>query len=233
MIRWGNTQVNTTTRPLFEETLNIVFECFEKYKKKRPFLPMNCLQNYQLIYNENDDDDKRHQDETQVYNERAPTRYSIRDLPSRSNYSRILPRVGTSRTSMTTITVDTSISSETTVLPSVTEVLPNKNLNLDEPMIKPTTTNDNVENDQMTKASNYFKMKYSYQRPTRSFEQLIKGRVKRSLSSHNGFGITRTKRIDLKPLLIEKKVDQHKTNATAMTLPIEKNCEEKENQSTT
>ena len=53
--RWGNSQVNTTTKPLFEETLDIILECFEKHKKGRPLLPIECLKNYQLIYNENND----------------------------------------------------------------------------------------------------------------------------------------------------------------------------------
>lgn len=218
--------MNTTTKPLFEETLSIVLECFEKYKKKRPLLPIECLKNYQLIYDESDDEEKLLQDDNQVFSERAPMRYSVRDIPSRLSFQRSLPRLGTSRTSMTTLTVDTSITNEP-ILPVVNEVSTSPNLTLIE---EPKPANDNVENDRLVKAVNYFKTKYSYARPTRSFEQLTKGRVKRSLSSNNASTFTRTKRIDLKPILREKRLNKQKLNVTTIATTIVKNSQENENQ---
>jgi hypothetical protein len=83
---------------LFEETLNIVFECFEKYKKNQSLLPIECLHNYQLIYNEDDDDERIQRDDNQLFSERLSIRYRNRQSPVRTALHRMLPRVNTSRT---------------------------------------------------------------------------------------------------------------------------------------
>ena len=88
--------MNTTTKPLFEETLNIVFECLDKYKNAQPLLPIECLKNYQLIYNE-DDDQTITRDDNQVVIERLSLRYAIKETPSRASAHRSLPRVNITR----------------------------------------------------------------------------------------------------------------------------------------
>lgn len=201
--------MNTTTKPLFEETLNIVFECFDKHKKGRALLPIDCLKNYQLIYDENNDTENLLRDDNQVFSERASSRYSIRDLPSRSQHYRTLPRIGTSRTSMTTITLDSSVNTEI-MLPLVNENPSTKNfveiVETPEP-IKP--AGENVNNDRTNKAS-FSRLKFSYARPVRSLEPSSKTSVKRTLSSHNLLGVSRTKRVHLKPLAAEKKSEKQR-----------------------
>ena len=89
--------MNTTTKPLFEETLDIVFECFDKFQNSRPILPVECLKNYQLIYNE-DDDQTILRDDNQVVIERLSLRYSMKDPSTpRSNAHRLLTRISTAR----------------------------------------------------------------------------------------------------------------------------------------
>ncbi|CAF0886163.1 unnamed protein product, partial [Didymodactylos carnosus] len=80
-VGWGNTRVNTTTKPLFEETLDIVWECFQKNKNGKSLLPIECLKNYQLIYNEDDDNISTSRDESQSYIQRSSvvSRYTMRD----------------------------------------------------------------------------------------------------------------------------------------------------------
>ena len=91
--------MNTTTKPLFEETLNIVLECLEKYKRSQPFLPVECLKNYQLIYNENDDAERLLLDDNQSFTECLSIRYVIKDPSLRTCFHRILPGVNTNRIS--------------------------------------------------------------------------------------------------------------------------------------
>lgn len=89
--------MNTTTKPLFEETLDIVFECFDKFQNSRPILPVECLKNYQLIYNE-DDDQTILRDDNQVVIERLSLRYSMKDPSTpRPNAHRLLTRISTAR----------------------------------------------------------------------------------------------------------------------------------------
>lgn len=90
--------MNTTTKPLFEETLNIVFECLEKYKNDKPLLPVECLKNYQLIYNEDDDSNRLLLDDNQLSMDRLSIRYAIKDSTSRTSARRTLPRLNTART---------------------------------------------------------------------------------------------------------------------------------------
>ena len=121
---WGNSQLNTTTKPLFEETLQIVFECFEKHKKGRSILPIECLKNYELIYNENDD---KHilSDDNQVFSERTPLRPLTKDsLPYRSNWIRTLSSVNATRASSTV-----TKSNNSDILPLTSEKIAKLNSN--------------------------------------------------------------------------------------------------------
>ena len=221
--RWGNTQVNTTTKPLFEETLNIVFECFDKYKHNRPLLPVSCLNNYQLIYNENEDNENLLRDDNQVFSERVSTRYSIRDSPSRaSNSSRTLPRINTSRTSTTT---DTSTSSEMT-LPVVVETTNlNKNIDSIESIIKPV---EQETDKQRLLRLKMIRAKYTFKFPVRSVEPMAASLgVQRSFSSAYAFNtIQRRKRVDLKPINSNRKRNKQQVKS------LMENCtdiEKKEN----
>jgi predicted transcriptional regulator len=208
MKRWGNTQVNTTTRPLFEETLNIVLECFDKYKHNRTLLPINCLNNYQLIYNENYDTENLLRDDSQVFSERATARYSIRDLPSRaSTSSRTLPRVNTSRTSAT---ADTNGSNNDIIPPIITEI--NKNIDSIEPKETIKSLENETEKERLLRLKT-IRAKYTFKFPTRSFEPIDNIGMKRSLSATTAFvTIQRKKRIDLKPISLNRKRNkqQHK-----------------------
>lgn len=126
-LRWGNARLNTSTKPLFEETLNIVFECFEKYNKKQPILPIQCLQNYQLIYDEDNDAERLLRDDNQIFTERLSIRYAKRDLASRATHRRLVSRVNTSRSSLhhfdsstnLSASVDPSIKVDDLILPLI------------------------------------------------------------------------------------------------------------------
>jgi len=205
--RWGNSQVNTTTKPLFEETLNIVFECFDKYKHNRPLLPIECLKNYQLIYTENNDAENLERDDNQVFTERTATRYSIRDLPSRSS-SRTLPRINISRTSTTT---DTSTTSDI-ILPIVIETDAIKNFDPIEPKETIKSIDNETEKERLMRLK-AIKAKYTFRFPTRSVEQLNNIGMKRSFSSAYAFSsLQRKKRIDLKPINLNKKRNKQQKN---------------------
>lgn len=91
--------MNTTTKPLFEETLNIVFECFGKYRNGQPILPVECLKNYQLIYNEDDDVQQSLRDDNQLCSEHLAIRYATKESTSRTSLYRTQLRVTTSRIS--------------------------------------------------------------------------------------------------------------------------------------
>jgi hypothetical protein len=67
--RWGNPCLNALTKPLFDETLNIVMECLAKHQHGRSLLPIECLKDYQLIYNEDDDAMRSLQDDKQALSE--------------------------------------------------------------------------------------------------------------------------------------------------------------------
>ena len=213
--------MNTTTKPLFEETLNIVFECFEKHKKGRPLLPIDCLKNYQLIYDENNDSENLLRDDNQVFSERTSSRYSIRDTPSRLHLQRTLPRIGTSRTSMTTITVDSSVNTEI-LFPLVNELNSTRNFVVISEAPEPIkSSGENVDNERKVKPR-YSKTRYSYARPVRSLEPATKTSVKRTLSSHNLLGISRTKRIDLKPIIVERKPEKPRNHIISTCIELEK-----------
>ena len=101
--------MNSTTKPLFEETLNIVFECFDKHQKGQPLLPVRCLKDYQLIYDENDDLDRLLYDDNQVFSERASTRYSVRDLPTRSSNNPNRQSITTATTTLSDLSTKSEI----------------------------------------------------------------------------------------------------------------------------
>ncbi|CAF4352338.1 unnamed protein product, partial [Adineta steineri] len=122
-VGWGNTQVNTTTKPLFEETLNIVFECFDNYKNKRPVLPVECLKNYKLIYNENDDAASILNDDIQVFNERATVRPTIKDLRPRTPLTKTLPQINANRSSTAATSTDLIVNSENTPPSTIEPIL--------------------------------------------------------------------------------------------------------------
>jgi hypothetical protein len=200
MNSWGNTQVNTTTKPLFEETLNIVFECFDKYKRGRPILPIECLNNYQLIYNENNDKENLERDDNQVFTDRTSTRYLIRDLPSRSSsLSRTFPRINASRTSTITTPPDSSTSSNGTILPSVPEPISNKNIELVEPKETLTSPDNDLEKERVIREPKYIfktpdietekerllrlksiRAKYTFKFPTRPLDPFNTRSIRRS-----------------------------------------------------
>ena len=127
MDSWGNARLNTSTKPLFEETLNIVFECFEKYNKNQTILPVQCLQNYELIYDEDNDTERLLRDDNQIFTERLSIRYAKRDVVSRATHRRLLSRVNTSRSSLhqfesstnTPTSVDASIKVDDLILPLI------------------------------------------------------------------------------------------------------------------
>lgn len=216
--------MNTTTKPLFEETLNIVFECFEKYKHKRALLPINCLNNYQLIYNEMNDVDNLLRDDNQVFSERVSTRYSIRDSPSRtSNSSRTLPRINTSRTSTTT---ETSTSSEI-ILPVVVETPTPTTKNLEpiepkESIVKPQVEQE-TEKERLVRLKN-IRARYTFKFPTRPFEPITTNiALQRSFSSAYAFNtIQRRKRVDLKPISSNRKRNKQVKTLTRTSTDIEK-----------
>lgn len=227
--RWGNTQVNTTTKPLFEETLNIVLECFDKYKHNRPLLPISCLNNYQLIYNENQDNENLLRDDNQVFSERVSTRYSVRDSPSRSsNSSRTLPRINTSRTSTTT---DTSTSTEV-MLPVVVETT-NLTKTIDtieprEPIIKP--VEQETEKQRLLRLKT-IRAKYTFRFPVRTVDPITASLgIQRSFSSAYAFNtIQRRKRVDLKPIYSTRKRNKQQLLATKSLTENSTDSEKKEN----
>jgi hypothetical protein len=244
--------VNTTTKPLFEETLNIVFECFDKYKNKRQLLPIECLKNYQQIYNEDNDTENLQIDDNQVFSERTTTRYSIRDLPSRSYSQRMLPRINTSRTS-TTSTTDISINNESN-LPTVIETTFNQNIDIliVKETIKPVEVNKtriiretfkpvdvnterppiskepfrpidtSIDRERLAKLK-ALRDKYTFPIHTRSLEKLHKLSIKRTFSSPNAFGsMQRKKRINLKPILLDKKRQKQKNDIIPICIELDK-----------
>ncbi|CAF1167043.1 unnamed protein product [Adineta ricciae] len=99
-VGWGNSLVNTTTKPLIEETLNIVCECLEKHKNKQTLLPINCLKNYELIYNEHDDVNRLLMDDNQIFTDQYSIRYAIKETTPRKTHRRAVPHIHTSRASI-------------------------------------------------------------------------------------------------------------------------------------
>ena len=195
-------------------------ECFEKHKRGRSILPINCLKNYQLIYDEKNDVEHLTHDDNQVFSDRSTARTLFRETSSRSLISKTLPQINTSRTTNTCSSSDI-ISSKELNLPVGNEKNSKK---LPELIEKPTilkTVDENIDNDQSMKIKSV-QTKFSYARPTLSSEKSRKASVKRSLSSNTTIGFSRTKRINLKPLAIEKKSDGISNSLVVNTSELEK-----------
>ena len=202
--------MNTTTKPLFEETLNIVLECFDKYKHNRPLLPISCLNNYELIYNEQNDAENLVHDDNQIFAERATARYSARENSSRLSAStRTLPRVNGSRASTAN---DASVSTSSDVaLPAVLETPFNKNIESTEGKESLRPLENETERERLIRLKT-IRAKYTMKLPpsTRPFEPADHVGIKRSLSSTAAFTtFQRKKRIDLKPLMINRKRNKY------------------------
>ena len=215
---------------------------------------MECLKNYQLIYDETNDKEDLLLDDNQVFSERTPTRYSLRDLPSRSSSQKMLPRINTSRTS-TTSTTDISFNSDSN-LPTVAETLLNKNIDM--PVIKETLKpvdviankplinkeafsrydghierppihtepfnpiDTNIDRERLAKIK-ALREKYTFPVHTRSLEKLHKLSIKRSFSTTNPYAnIQRKKRINLKPISLDKKRHKQKDGITSGCIDLDK-----------
>ncbi|CAF3871830.1 unnamed protein product [Rotaria sp. Silwood2] len=244
-VGWGNPQLNTTTKPLFEETLNIVFECFEKYKNNQSLLPIECLKNYQLIYNEDDDIDRLSHDDNQLFTDRLSIRYVTKENLSRTCFHRISPYTQTSRT--LTNKNDNNININTNIIlplsnikdsnSSIDDIIPLNASNInDRPKnscvisttpvslniinktddtietIEPLKHDDDIELERLmnskTLEKNNFKIKPSLSISTpinRLPVKINKTNVKRNLLTTNTFTIQRKKRLDLTPIIIDKK----------------------------
>ncbi|UJR23720.1 hypothetical protein I4U23_026700 [Adineta vaga] len=211
-VGWGNTQVNTTTKPLFEETLNIVLECFDKYRTNHSLLPVQCLKNYQLIYNENDDKERMIYDDNQLFTDKSTTRPTTKEAPTPSTLNGILPRISTARQSTVTtpsIATDLIINSEI--------ILPSANSEINFP--KTIERRERIKTDdtqERLKKLRALKEKYTFSLPTRSIDRLNQLSFKRSNSSLNNMRkIQQKRRIELKPIIIDKKRIKQQTNSLA------------------
>ncbi|CAF3528770.1 unnamed protein product [Rotaria sordida] len=245
-VGWGNSRLNTATKPLFEETLNIVFECFKKYKNNQSLLPIECLKNYQLIYNEDNDTDRLIRDDNQLFTDRLSIRYVIKETSSRTYFHRILPHVNTSRSltnkndininsnnniSLSLGNIKDSSSSIDDIIPlnllkitetsKVSSVINTTPINLNiinktddtNETIEPLKHDDDIALERLMKSKkiekNNFHIKSSLSISTTmnrsSSIKINKTNIKRNISTANTFNIQRKKRLDLTPIIIDKK----------------------------
>ncbi|CAF3481940.1 unnamed protein product [Adineta steineri] len=216
-VGWGNTQVNTTTKPLFEETLNIVFECFDNYKNKRPVLPVQCLKNYKLIYNENDDAASILNDDIQVFNERATVRPTIKDLRPRTPLTKTLPQINANRSSTAATSTDLVVNSENTP-PSTNEPILSRSIDwtaIRREMIRREAMKPESAQERLMKLRAVRK-KYTFQSQIRSRDKLNQLTFKRSPTSINTYRSMQQKRsIDLKPIVTDKKRSKQQDSLTS------------------
>ncbi|CAF0855544.1 unnamed protein product [Rotaria sp. Silwood1] len=221
-VGWGNSQVNSTTKPLFEETLNIVLECFDKHKHSHPLLPIECLKNYQLIYDENNDAENILHDDNQVFNERITARHSIKDSPADSPLTGTIPHIKSSRIPITTATSTTS----EIISPVTSETNLNKNIiskEKKEPMIP---ICNNIDYERLTKIKE-LKAKYTFRIRTRSLDKLNYMPIKRSITSANIFHtVQRKKFLELKPKISDKRRHIQKTKIINPTFTEEQDKKE-------
>lgn len=219
--RWGNSRLNTTTKPLFEETLNIVFECLDKYTSGHPLLPIECLKNYQLIYNEDDDMSTLLRDDNQMLTDRLAIRYSFREASSRTPVQRLLPRVSTARTvAYTPIHSNTDIllplvnipsdalpvppSSSSLALPR--SVSPPSEPSADEP-VEPLKHCDDLELERLIQPK-LVKCSTAFSSSTHSSRPVVKTRksnIKRGQSTTSSLMVQRKRRIDLTPMIFDNR----------------------------
>ncbi|CAF2162437.1 unnamed protein product [Rotaria magnacalcarata] len=247
-VGWGNPRLNTTTKPLFEETLDIVFECFEKFKNNESLLPIQCLKNYKLIYNEDDDVDRLLRDDNQLFSDRLSIRYAIKDILARPSFHRTLIQTNTSRTIVNQV-VDNN--NNNVILPldimtdsnsSVGDIIPFRSTNADgiltsssvigttsvnlhmstitpdtDATIEPLKHEDDIALEHLMKSKKLekkSKTKPLISTSTTSMNRVnIKANkisVKRNISTSNTIYMQRKKRLDLTPIIIDKKCYVHR-----------------------
>ncbi|CAM4857528.1 unnamed protein product [Rotaria socialis] len=208
-VGWGNTQVNITTKPLFEETLNIVFECFEKHSNGQSLLPIQCLKNYQLIYDENNDTEKILHDDNQIFSERSSVRPLTRDFSVRSYLTRTATRIKSGQTSTATSTV---VNSDI-IIPLTIE--PNFDRNINSKETKETMKlidNHNIDYERLAKMKD-LRARYTFRIRTHSLDKFNDISIKRSLSSGTPVNIIQRKKyLDLKLDVPDKKRNIQKTS---------------------
>lgn len=211
--------------------MNIVLECFDKYKNGQSLLPVQCLKNYQLIYNE-DDDHTLSKDDNQLVTERLYLRYTTRETTTRGNVHRLLPRMNTSRgpfnasdssestnsDSLPSLDVNTDNSSPIITTPSGSTVVPLTPLipislepisNSIETIetIEPLKHEDDIELERLMK-SKPVKSKTPLSpsnAPNRPVIRIHRPNMKRALSTGNTLTVRRKKRIDLTPVIIDQR----------------------------
>ncbi len=116
--------------------------------------------------------------------------------------NRLLPRINTSRTSNATETTDI-------ILPTVTEITLIKNIDPIEPKEAIKSADHETEKERSIRLKT-IREKYTFRFPVRPLEQINHITIKRSISSANGLvTIQRKKRVDLKPIILNKKRNKH------------------------
>ncbi|CAF1272039.1 unnamed protein product [Didymodactylos carnosus] len=203
-VGWGNTRVNTTTKPLFEETLDIVWECFQKNKSGKPLLPIECLKNYHLIYNDDDDNVSLIPDENHSFIQCSPTvsRYTIRDNNNtRLSRSRV-------KTAATIIPARTSESQDG--LSSQKDPL----RNLANANIESLKHDDDIE---LERLQTNIKTKQSIKLPNRS-QMMLKNNTKRPISVSNSFIIRKKREITVSPTFSIKKKHSQRNSIPSMSM---------------
>ncbi|CAF1376980.1 unnamed protein product [Adineta steineri] len=239
-VGWGNSLVNTTTKPLLDETLSIVCECLNKHKNQQPLLPIGCLKNYQLIYNEDDDANRLLLDDNQVFTEQLNIRYALKENSPRKPVRRTLPNINVSRASIYPNDVYTSDSNNNILLPLNLVNIENSNSSIvsttsvDLTPINNTlnilnTTNETIDHDNnielgsLTKrkkvVKNYkSKSSLSVSPINGSTSRLNKTCVKRTLLKMNTFDIEQKKPFDLLPTIVDKRICMQRSGTVMDTI---------------
>ncbi len=214
----------------------------EKYKNNQSLLPIQCLKNYQLIYNEDDDIDRRLLDDNQIFTERLSIRYAIKESLTRKTLRRILPHINVSRTS--------SYQSDTNTNNTNDVIRPLLNIeNSTSSIIRATSANAALLNDtslssSIVNATNYTSELFEHNENMElgslirlnksakdskrksplsktingSMIKINKTSIKRTLSKTNAFDIERKKHSDLLPTIVDKRRCENPTDViTACT----------------
>lgn len=193
--------MNTTTKPLFEETLNIVFECFEKHRHGQPLLPMECLKNYQLIYDENNDAENILHDDNQVFSDRSSVRPTIREMSVRSSLPRAPSRIKSARKT----TAASTIVNSDIVAPLTEELQPEKAVVPRQTKEIVKIVDNNIDYERLSKIKE-LKARYTFRIRTQSIDKL--NGIKRSFSSGTPISIIQRKTyLDLKLNVSDKKIN--------------------------
>lgn len=246
---WGNSRLNTTTKPLFEETLSIVFECFDKFNNNRPILPIDCLKNYQLIYNEDDDVLAAQRDDNQVVFERLSLRYPVKESLScrssitRSNHqtttkSRIIQNVQTEKetnqdtlpliqtTNERTSLIDTLVSSSQSALPNSARCSSIPPLTENTERSSMLSHRDDIELEKMNKCKEVkSKSSVSSSRSTQNQSlKLRKSVIRRVYSTNNLINNQRKKRSESSSVIVSSRRYESRTvTESKQTESVEKN----------